>query len=143
MEFALKRSAGYGVSYAFTIFLEDKLGFNGKLNLKDFSYFALSQAIVEIYRKMAPEHYTWAMDWTLEIIGENNIEFADALWRSLDTIASDKIARFLSGNEKLLVLKYNRYFKEFLAYYLGNLVSSSYGLKYNSYLTAIIKKGIP
>lgn len=140
MEFALKRSAGYGAAYALTVFLEDKLGFNGKLNVKDFSYFALSQLIVEIYRVMAPEHYDWAMEATLELLGEDNYEFADALWRSLDTIASDKIIRLLSNTEPFFVLHYKRYFKEFIAYYLANLVSESYGLEYNTYLAALLKK---
>ena len=140
MEFALKRSVGYGVSYAVTVFLEDKLGFNGKLNLKDFSYFGLSQLIVEIYRVMAPEHYDWAMEATLDLLGPDKFELADAFWRSIDTIASDKIIRLLSNTEPFFVLHYARYFKEFIAYYVANLVSESYGLEYNTYLVALLKK---
>lgn len=143
MEFAVKRSVSYGGAYCLTVFLEDKLGFNGKLNLKDFSYFSLSQLIVEIYRQMAPEHYDWAMEVTLEIIGEDNVDFADAMWRSLDTIASDKIARYITGDTpNFLTFKWRRYLKEFLAYYLTNLVSRSYDLDYNSYLAIILKKGL-
>ena len=83
MDLAVKRSLGYGGMYAFTVFIEDKLGFNGKLNLKDFSYFSLSQIIVEIYRKIAPEHYVWAMVWTLDKIGKENYDIADDKNRKL------------------------------------------------------------
>ena len=143
MDLAVKRSIGYGGMYAFTVFIEDKLGFNGKLNLKDFSYFSLSQIIVELYRNMAPEHYVWAMVWTLDLIGKENYDIADAFWRSLDTIVSDKIARFLMQDEPIFTLKYKRYFKEFIAYYLGNKLSAHFEGTFNSYLAVVLKKGIP